>query len=90
MDILTERRMNLSDQEIWDLCSDLPPVVYSKDDVILEKPYPTRPNGDALGVAPDGRHSPEDRLLDSNVAVASAWPMQASKPAQAEGGSKKT
>ena len=31
---------NMSDEYVQDLCSDLPQVVYSTDDVVLEKPPP--------------------------------------------------
>ena len=79
---------------IEDLCSDLPLVVSSKDEVVLEEPPPSQRDGDASGVAPDGRLSPvsphEDRLLDSDAAVASGRSGQAPGPAQDRGGSKKT
>ena len=79
---------------IEDLCSDLPPVVSSKEEVVLEEPPPSQCDGDASGVAPGGRLSPvfphEDRLLDSDAAVASGRSGQAPGPAQDRGGSEKT
>ena len=79
---------------IEDLCSDLPPVVSSKEEVVLEELPPSQRDGDASGVAPGRRLSPlsphEDRLLDSDAAVASGQSGQAPGPAQDRGGSKKT
>ena len=71
-----------------------PPVVSSKEEVVLEEPPPSQRDGDASGVAPGGRLSPvsphEDRLLDSDAAVASGRSGQAPGPAQGRGGSEKT
>ena len=84
----------MTQEYIEDLCSDLPPVVSSKEEVVLEEPPPSQRDGDASGVAPGGRLSPvsphEDRLLDSDAAVASGRSGQASGPAQDRGGSEKT
>ena len=84
----------MTQEYVEDLCSDLPPVVSSKEEVVLEEPPPSQRDGDASGVAPGGRLSPvsphEDRLLDSDAAVASGRSGQAPGPAQDRVGSEKT
>ena len=84
----------MTDEYIEELCSDLIPVVSSNDRVVLEEPPSSQREGNASGVPPDGRLSPvyphEDRLLDSDAAVASRWFGQASGPTQGWGGSRKT
>ena len=62
---------------IEDLCSDLPPVVSSKDEVVLEEPPPSQRDGNASGVAPDGRLSPVSIRIhgrDPPRWICRAWP----------------